>query len=213
MSNLKHIAKIDFDSMARFYRANLINSITGYKPANLIGTFSENGVANLAIFTSVVHLGANPALMGFIQRPVGEYSHTYKNIKKNLYYTINHVHEQFIEKAHFTSAKFDENISEFDACKLTAENLNNFKAPFVKESEIKIGLKFVEEIKINLNNTILMIGHIEHLYMNPDIILPDGNINLNSVNDVCVSGLETYHKVKQIEKFSYAKKANLPEFE
>lgn len=212
MNQLKYFGKDDLKDMERFYRANLINSVTGYKPANLIGTFSDNGIANLAIFTSVVHIGANPALIGLIQRPITNYSHTYKNIKQKGFYTINHVHENFIKNAHYTSAKFDENISEFDACGLTMERKFEFDAPFVKESKIKLGVKFVQEIPIELNNTFLIIGQIEHLLISEDVIQNDGSLDLNLVNDVAVSGLDTYHNVHKLSTFPYAKKDELPEF-
>ena len=54
---------------SKVYRLNLINSITGYKPANLIGSKSTKGKTNLAIFSSVVHLGSKPPLIGIITRP------------------------------------------------------------------------------------------------------------------------------------------------
>lgn len=212
MNQIKHLSASDIQKFERFYRANLINAITGYKPANLIGTYSKDGLANLAVFTSVVHLGANPPLIGFIQRPVGELSHTYKNIINQGYYSINHIHEDFIENAHYTSAKFDDEISEFDACKLTEERFEQFNAPFVKESRIKIGLKFVQEIPIELNNTILIIGQIEHAYVDEEIIMDDGNLDLGRVRDVCTSGLYTYNKVRRIKTFPYAKVDNIPEF-
>ena len=52
----------DIKNLDKVYRLNLINSITGIKPANLIATRSKNGVDNVAIFSSVVHLGSNPAI-------------------------------------------------------------------------------------------------------------------------------------------------------
>ena len=55
--------------MDKISRLNLINSITGVKPSNLIGTKSKDGFSNLAIFSSVVHLGSKPPLIGFITRP------------------------------------------------------------------------------------------------------------------------------------------------
>ncbi|MFC2135876.1 flavin reductase family protein, partial [Bacteroidota bacterium] len=151
-------------------------------------------------------------LIGFIQRPITQYSHTYKNIKKRGYYTINHVHESFIKNAHYTSAKFDENTSEFEACGLTMEQQYDFDAPFVKESKIKLGVKFVQEIPIELNNTFLVIGQIEHLLIRKDVIQNDGSLDLNLINDVSVSGLDTYHKVNKISTFPYAKKDELPVF-
>ena len=40
----------------RIWRLNFINSVTGIKPANLIGSKSKNGKENLAIFSSVLGL-------------------------------------------------------------------------------------------------------------------------------------------------------------
>ena len=63
------------------FRINLINSITGAKPANLIATRSKNGKDNVAIFSSVVHLGSNPAMIGFVMRPqTDKNTDTYQNI-------------------------------------------------------------------------------------------------------------------------------------
>ncbi len=210
---MKHFTKTDINELTQRKRANLINSVIGYKPANLIGTISAAKRTNLAIFSSVVHIGANPPLLGFIMRPAGGVErHTYENIIETGVYTINHVHESFVEKAHYTSAKFDREVSEFTVCKLTEEYLEHFAAPFVRESKIKIGLKFAEEIPIRLNDTILIIGEIEHLIL-PENSLPEtGNVDLNIVEDICISGLDTYHQVRKLETFPYAKPDNLPDF-
>jgi flavin reductase (DIM6/NTAB) family NADH-FMN oxidoreductase RutF len=211
---MKQFSKIEIDALEKRFRANLINSISGYKSANLIGTISDSGVTNLAIFSSVVHIGANPPLLGFILRPAGEVErHTYENIKENGVYTINHVHENFIKNAHWTSAKFARNESEFEKCGLTAEFIEDFKAPFVAESKIKIGLKFAEEIPINLNKTILIIGEIQHIILHENALLKSGNVDLNAVVDVAISSLDTYHRVEKIETFEYARTSNLPEFD
>lgn len=198
--------------MERFYRANLINSVSGYKSANLIGTVSADGITNLAIFSSVVHLGADPALLAFIQRPLGESGHTYHNLKQNGFYTINHVHRDFIQQAHYTSAKFDPSTSEFDACHFTPEWIDGFPAPFVKESQIKIGMRFVQEIPIELNGTIMVIGQIEHLIIADHALQPNGNVALDQVGDVCISGLENYSAVEHLAAFPYAKISQLPDF-
>jgi flavin reductase (DIM6/NTAB) family NADH-FMN oxidoreductase RutF len=211
---MKHFTSQNITELEQRFRSNLINSISGYKPANLIGTISNKGVANLAVFSSVVHIGANPPLLGFILRPTGVVPrHTYENIKDNGVYTINHVHEQFIAQAHWTSAKFEQNESEFEKCGLTAEFIESFAAPFVRESEIKIGLKFIEEIPVNLNKTILMIGEIQHIILPENSLLENGNVDLNKVKDVAISGLETYHRVERIESFPSARTNNLPEFD
>ncbi|MFT6737257.1 MAG: flavin reductase (DIM6/NTAB) family NADH-FMN oxidoreductase RutF, partial [Kangiellaceae bacterium] len=50
-------------------RANFINSLSGFKSANLIGTQSIEGVNNLSMVSSVFHVGANPPLIGMLIRP------------------------------------------------------------------------------------------------------------------------------------------------
>jgi len=125
--------KQDIADLERIPRLKLINSVTGIKPANLVGTICNKGETNVAVFSSVVHLGSNPPLLGFISRPQTEdVGHTFRNIVENNQYTINHIHPEFTKQAHFTSAKFDKSISEFERCGLTEEYVKGFKAPFVK---------------------------------------------------------------------------------
>ncbi|MCX5663448.1 MAG: flavin reductase, partial [Planctomycetota bacterium] len=95
---MQHFDRAGILQMERNFRVNLVNSLSGYKPANLIGTLGSDGVENLAIFSSVVHLGSDPALLGFIQRPIGEQSHTYKNIIASGFFTINHVSAAHVEQ-------------------------------------------------------------------------------------------------------------------
>ena len=66
---MKHFTKKNILEMDKVKRLNIVNSITGIKPGNLIGTISNDNFPNLAIFSSIVHLGSNPALLGFILRP------------------------------------------------------------------------------------------------------------------------------------------------
>ena len=208
-----HLSRAQIHELDSRKRANIINSITGIKPANLIGTRSDQGISNLAIFSSLVHLGSNPALLGFILRPVGEVPrHTYENIKKSSYYTINQVPTDVIEKAHYTSAKLDQKVSEFSACHLTEETIDEFPAPFVKESQLKIGMKFEKEMPIPLNNTILVIGSVEQVSIDQNAVADNGYIDLESIQTAGISGLNTYYSVSKLESYPYARPTELPDF-
>ncbi len=203
----EHIEQLD-----RITRLKIINSVTGIKPANLIGTISNKGQTNLAIFSSVVHLSSDPPLLGFFSRPqTAEVGHTYRNIQENGYYTINHIHPEFVKNAHYTSAKFDNDISEFERCNLTEELVNGFKAPFVKESTFKIGMCFKEALDIKRNGTVLVIGEIEHLIF-PDTAMVDEDIDLEATNGVGISGLNSYYSLSKIEKHPYVRVNDVPEF-
>jgi flavin reductase (DIM6/NTAB) family NADH-FMN oxidoreductase RutF len=207
-----HLSIDDIKHYDRFYRANLINSISGLKSAHLIGTINKMSITNAALFSSVIHLGASPALLAFIQRPLTETSHTFKNIISNNCYTINHVNSAIIEKAHFTSAKFEDGISEFEQCGLTPMFKNDFEAPFVNESHIQIAMELVETIPIQLNNTTMVIGKIVDVFINESLIETDGNINLELSKSITVGGLETYYTNQKQIKLPYAQVANLPNF-
>ena len=182
----------DIDHMEHLYRINLINSCSGYKSANLIGTKSEDGFSNLAIFSSITHLGSNPALLGFFLRPTTVMRNTYSNIKATGKYTINHVHSEIIEDAHHTSAKYDSDISEFDATRLTEDYKDDFLVPFVKNSPVQMAMQFVEEYPIAANNTILVIGKIEKLFIDNSLIEDDGFVNLSKGNIATINGLDGY---------------------
>jgi flavin reductase (DIM6/NTAB) family NADH-FMN oxidoreductase RutF len=204
-----YLSKADIQSMQKVERLNLINSLSGIKPANLIGTIDQEGKENLAIFSSVVHLGSNPALFGFILRPQGDVRrHTHENIISTGVYTINFVTTDFIQNAHYTSAKFDASINEFVKSKLTPSYIDDYDAPFVEESPIKMGLKFVEEIPIKSNGTTLMVGQVEHIIMPNETMKDNGHIDLGELDVAGISGLNTYYSLTKKDRFPYVRKNN-----
>ena len=208
-----YLTKKDIQQTERILRLNIINSVTGIKPANLIGTKSNDGFANVGIFSSVVHLGSDPAVLGFVLRPQYEKPRdTYLNIKENGFYTINQVPIKLAKKAHWTSVKFKKEESEFDECKLTASYLHGFHAPFVDECLLKIGLQLKEEVPINSNQTLLMVGEIVHLSIPDEVVSASGRIDLESMGSAGISGLDTYYSLKKESQFEYARKSNLPKF-
>ncbi|PKQ46209.1 flavin reductase family protein [Confluentibacter flavum] len=189
---MAYFSNKDISELNHFYKINLINSCSGYKSANLIGTKSANGISNVAIFSSVIHLGSEPALLGFILRPATVTRNTYENIKETGVYTINHVHQAIIEDAHHTSAKYESSISEFDMTALEEAYLNNLYAPYVKNAPVQIAMNYVEEYPIKENGTILLVGEIQHLNINDHLLKDDGFVNLLEANVVAINGLDSY---------------------
>tara|TARA_B100000242_G_C42827708_1_gene384563 strand:- start:25 stop:639 length:615 start_codon:yes stop_codon:yes gene_type:complete len=193
------------DSLNKIYRINLINSITGYKSANLLGTVSKNGIENLAVFSSVTHLGSNPALLSFFVRPNVVPRNTYKNIKENKFFTVNHISKGKIEDAHHTSAKYEEDISEFDKTNFQSEYKNNWEAPFVKDSAIQLGCKYLNEYYIKENGCSMIIASIEIIFIRKGLLQDDGWVELAKGDIVTVNGLDAYALPKTIKRFEYAR--------
>jgi flavin reductase (DIM6/NTAB) family NADH-FMN oxidoreductase RutF len=191
--------------MADDYRIKLINSLSGFKSANLIGTCNKAGKTNLAMFSSVVHLGASPALMGFITRPHTVTRHTLENIQQTKQFTINQVNKSILHAAHQTSARYYADQSEFKYTGLTPDFIDGINAPFVKESRLKYALTLQEIILIPSNNTQLVIGKVTDIICDSLAIKKDGYIDIESLDTVCISGLDSYHVSERLSRLSYAK--------
>ncbi|MDD2987225.1 flavin reductase [Flavobacterium sp.] len=201
--------KADFQNLAKIPKINLINGCTGYKSANLIVTKSKENATNVAIFSSITHLGSDPALLGFILRPTTVQRNTYRNIQENLYFTVNHVTKGMISDAHHTSASYDEFTSEFDKTNLEEEYLHHISIPFVKGSPIQLLCKYVNEYEIKENGTIHIIASIEQINVAENIIQKENWLRLDLGDIVTVNGLDTYCLPKVIDRFEYAR-PNVP---
>ena len=203
---MQQYSPLEWQSWERFYRANFINSLTGFKSASLIGTFNAQCVPNLGMFSSMVHVGSDPALIGYINRPLAAAPHTLANIKANGFYTVNHIQSSFLEQAHQTSAKYPDEVNEFTEVGLTEEYLDGINVPFVKESPIKYLLSLKEIVPITLNNTFLVIGQLEQVLIDPSLRpTTDGFLHLDQAGSICSNGLDAYYNTTLIDRYAYAK--------
>ena len=199
---MKTFTRSAIDALERFFRTNLINSLTGFKSVALLGTASETGQENLAIFSQMIHVGASPPLLGILFRPPTVTRHTYENIQRTHYFTVNHIRPEWVAQAHHTSARWEG--SEFDTCQLTPEYIGSFGAPFVKEAHVKIGLAYVEEHTLS-NETVLVVGEMQQIHVPDDCLQEDGWVNLEKAQTVTCSGLDAYHTTQKLVRLSYAK--------
>ncbi|WP_339922953.1 flavin reductase [uncultured Cyclobacterium sp.] len=201
---MKHFTKVTLLTAGKSYNRNFVNCLSGYKSLNLIGSINEeNSATNLAPFSQVFHVGANPATVGILFRPHSVERHTLENILQNGHFTLNQVTESFYKEAHLCSARWDK--SEFEATGLEEEYLNNFKAPFVKDSPLKIACLLKDKITLAVNETVLIIGSIEEVWVRPQAVEEDGFISLDKLGTITVSGLDSYHTVNKLGRLPYAK--------
>lgn len=202
---MQTVSKKDISIMDKVRRLNLINSCTGYKSANLIATKSLENIENVAVFSSITHLGSNPAMLGFIIRPTTVPRDTYKNIRETLFFTVNHISSEIIADAHQTSANYDDTVSEFDKTNLESEYKENIAFPFVKNAPVQLLCKYLNEYYIAENNTIHIIASIENIFYNENLEHKDGWLQLDKANVVAINGLDGYCLPKLINRFEYAR--------
>ncbi len=197
--------KDDIEQFEQRYRTAFVNSLAGFRQAVLIGTKSADGETNLAIFNSLMHLGAKPALFGLINRPDSVQRHTLQNILDTKEYTINYVHAAAYEKAHQTSARYEKGISEFEQVGFEEFYHPTCKAPFVEEAIVKIAMKLEDIIPIPLNGTVLIIGSIMQVEIDASMIGTDGFVALSEAEILISQGLDAYFVSKALGRLPYAK--------
>ena len=194
----EHFSNIDKRDFTTFF-----NSLSGAKPGYLIGS-GEGEFENLAIFNSIIHIGANPPLLGFIQRPTTVDRHTYQNILNYKHYSFNLITDKFFKEAHQTSARYARGINEFKEVGLTALHKKGIRCPFVAESPLQITLELYDDLEIKSNKTRLIIGKV----ISVSIPKTDENItgiNFQELKSVSISGLSDYYTLTKVKSLRYAK--------
>lgn len=202
----------DIDALPPRQRTQLINGLPGYKPALLVGT-RHNSLDNLAIISSVFHVGASPPLLGMILRPnpEGTERHTLDNILATGEYTLNGFRVSDAARAHQTSARYPRTTSEFSACGFTAYNQPASGAPFVAEAPLQIACQLREHQMLAVNGTHLLIGEIVWLQLPDGSLRDDGSIDWQMADLPVVTGLDSYHPVGVGIRYRYAKPDTPPE--
>lgn len=192
----------DLAQLEQRKRATFINSLAGVKPAVLVGTADKEGHHNLAVFNSLIHIGANPPLYGLVFRPDTVRRDTLHNILTQQVYTLNYLPSAMANQAHQTSAKYAHAESEFEAVGLSEYFVESCNAPFVKEACVKIGMKLEQKIEIPINGTQLIIGSIQYIELNAGLQDDSGFVNLSGV--LSCAGLDAYYHPTLIKRLSYA---------
>jgi flavin reductase (DIM6/NTAB) family NADH-FMN oxidoreductase RutF len=202
------LKKEDIEALEQRYRTTFINSLAGFRQAVLVGTQSKEGYNNLAIFNSLIHLGANPALFGLINRPDSVQRDTLQNIIDTKEYTLNYVYAADYKKAHQTSARYDKGVSEFEQVGFDPIFKAPCKAPFVEQAAVKIAMQLQDIIPIPANGTILIVGSIMEVDLDATLIGNDGFVALSDAEILISQGLDAYFTSKPLGRLPYAKPTN-----
>lgn len=202
---MKTITLADIEAMDKLARAQFANSLPGPKPVSLVGSIDAEHRTNLAPFSTVTHLGSNPALIGLVSRPDLVDRHTLSNILATRSYTINHVHPDILHQAHACSARHPRDVSEFGATGLTPHFEENIAAPFVSEARLRIALELVDTMTIPANGTVLIIGKVVLVQLPGHSLAEDGSIDLPALDSLASTALDTYYKISEPIRLPYAK--------
>lgn len=200
----------DVLQMDQRFRATFMNSLAGIRPAVLVGTRGRNDINNLAVFNSLIHIGADPPRSGLLFRPVTVERHTLENLRTSGSYSINFVKSSDFRRAHQTSAKYPVDASEFEAVGFTPVFEEGYHAPMVAEADIRLLMSFEFETEIPLNGTILVIGRIQRIMLPDQIVQPDGYVDHEMADSLSCAGLDAYFRVENLGRMPYARPETNP---
>ena len=179
------------------------SQLEGMRSPVAVGTRGADGVANLAVFNSMTHIGSRPPYLALVFRPLTVERHTYDNLKTSGVYTINHLPARHLDALHRTSAKYERGVSEFEACGLS-EEMSDAGAPYVAEGTVGMQLRFEEEYFVRANDSVVVIGRVEELRLPEEARFKEGRVLWDELEGLVVSGLYNYYRVGHARTKAYA---------
>lgn len=196
----------DWSAWDTRYRANYFNSLSGFRSVGLLTCFSPDGVANAAVFSQVLHVGANPPLMGFLFRPQGDGHHGLAHVRAAGQFAF-HVMaggRELALRVHRCSAKYPVHVSELEDNGFAWSRWDEVAAPIVDEALVRIGLTVAEEHALG-NGTTLVVGAV--VRVEADGVAPgdDGYWPLAEAGVLTANGLDAYHHAALLVRAPYAK--------
>lgn len=195
-----HATTSTFQSWDAKYRLCFFHSALGPRSPWLIGTQSQAGVENLAIFSNVIHLGSNPPFVGVKFRPLAGARHTYHNLKANGACSLNLVPWPLVEQAHQTQLNVAEDVSEFELAGIAKAPCMHVKAPRVAQAALTLECTYEEEHRINANDTLLVVLAVQAVHVVNEAIDATGFIDHTRLGSAYVIGLEGYSQVQNVTR-------------
>ena len=183
--------KDDLLSAEREFRKLFVNGLTGYKSAFLIGTKSKESIENVAIFSNLMHVGANPPQIGIQFRPDTVQRDTLTNLRESGICTLNLVTFDLLERAHMTSGRIEG--SEFEHVGVTPTYQNSWDAPFVEGSTLQSACRLAEEHRLG-NGCLFVVLNIEWVSVAESAVDSSGQVAMDQLDAPPISGLRRYYR-------------------
>ena len=143
------------------------------RPIAFVSTVGENGIFNLAPYSSFSSAGVKPAFVSFhvgLKRD-GRKKDTLLNIQFSKDFVINVVTENLAEQMNRTAAEYSPDVDEFKEAGLTAIPSDLVKAPRVAESPVSMECKLFQilELPPSPDAGHLIIGQVVLVHASDDL--------------------------------------------
>ena len=88
---------------------------------------------------------------------------------------------------------------------MVPEYKNNWYAPYVKDSPISLGCRYLNEYEIKENGCLLIVAAIEQIFIQEDLLMEDGWVDLTKGSVMAINGLDGYTLPQLEKRLEYAR--------
>ncbi len=171
------------------------------RPIAFVSTIGENGVFNLAPYSSFAPVGTSPAFVCFhtgLKRD-GQKKDTLLNIQFSKDFVINVVTEELAGAMNRTAADFPADVDEFKEAGLTPVPCDLVKAPRLAESPVNLECKLFQILELPPSPAAghLIIGQVVLVHASDDL-WTGKDIDITKLRAIGRLGGQLYCKVSDI---------------
>ena len=171
------------------------------RPIAFVSTIGDDGIFNLAPFSTFTTICIKPAVVCFSVAPRrdGQKKDTLKNIEFSKDFVINVVNEALAEMMNQTSADYPSFVDEFKEVGLTPIKSDMVKAPRAAESPIHMECKLLQILQFGKNphGSNLIIGEVILVHVKDELYV-NGEIQMSKLKAIGRLGGDSYCRTTDI---------------
>ncbi len=190
----------DVDEVADRFNSRVIKSVVTPRPIAWVSTTGENGVDNLAPYSTYNYISsANPVVMfNSPNADHGGYKDSAKNAIEREEFAVNLSSEDLIEPMDLSSKDLDPGESEFDYTELERAQCTTIDAPYVADAAAVLECELYDYHEIY--DRVMVLGEVKHVHLDDRILDDDGEVEMSKVKSVGRLG-GPYYTVSEIHDF------------
>jgi flavin reductase (DIM6/NTAB) family NADH-FMN oxidoreductase RutF len=178
------MADFDTDERSTDEIARFVKTVVTPRPIAWISTRSEDGVDNLAPFSSYNYVSLTKPTVLF-NTPNGdrdELKDTTRNALETGEFVVNVVTEADIERMDHTSASIPPEESEFDLAGVERAACRTVSAPRVADAAISMECTLHDSIKVH--DKLMILGDVEYVHVDEARLSNDGKLDSRDMDTV-----------------------------
>lgn len=158
----------------------ILSSVVIPRPIAWISTTGSDGVDNLAPYSFSTVASVDPPIVLFA--PVDDEKDSPTNASETGEFVFNLVTEDVVERMNETAATLSADESEFDHVGLERAPSTTVEPPRVDAA--KAAFECTLHDTIDVGGSVLVLGEVQHVHLDPDLLGDDGKIDVANVDAV-----------------------------